>query len=395
MTGAEIRVGAVVSHPVHYMVPFFRRLHATSDLDLTVLYISRAGTAESNLSSPGYGRRVVWGNDLLEGYAHEFVGTWRADPAVRRTMVAPRLTTAIDVRRFDVLVNFGWQYPANAQLMVAARRRRIPVLLYTDTDVHERAARGPRQLRRVLLSRYCTAAAGALYTGTFNRDFYIRHGMLPEQLWFSPWAVDNRRFGRSDRTSARASLGLRDDVVYCLFVGQLVPRKNVRALIDAVGRLQAAAAPVGLLIAGSGPLDQELRLRSARLTDVHWLGFVSQDRLPQLYGAADVFVLPSFADPRATVVNEAMASGLAVIVSAGAGVWGPLDLVRNGQDGLVFDPHSAGQLEGALRRLLDRAFRAQLAQSAQKRAQLFSYDRAAQGWMDACRALVVRRAGSV
>ena len=233
-------------------------------------------------------------------------------------------------------------------------------------------------------------AAGALYTGTFNRDLYIRFGVSPERLWFSPWAVDNSRFGTQSRDAERSRLGLREDIVYFLFVGTLIPRKNVEALLRVISRMQVDGKRVGALLAASGPESDRFAELSADLAiqDVHWLGFVNQSELPRVYAAADVFALASWTDPRATVVNEAMASGLPVIISSGTGIWGPGDLVRHGSEGLVFPVGDDAALQECCTVLLDEAARTRMGRAGRDRVtRHWSYDVAAQGWTDAIHAV--------
>jgi glycosyltransferase involved in cell wall biosynthesis len=266
------------------------------------------------------------------------------------------------------------------------------VLLYGDTDVRD-PGRSPGVPRRLALRWLCRNAAGGLYTGTFNRDFYIRHGIEPERLWFSPWAVDAELFRQGDRAGERARLGLEDGVCYFLFVGTLIPRKRVDVLLAAIARVQRDGRRAGVLVAGSG--ESEARLRRAagdqELRDVHFLGFVNQTRLPDVYAAADVFVLPSAHEPRGAVVNEAMVAGLPVIASTGTVVWGPGDLVEHGREGLVFPVDDAEALAAACETMLDDTARGRMGKAAAARVEGWGYDVAADGWARAVASVAGRR----
>ena len=74
---------------------------------------------------------------------------------------------------------------------------------------------------------------------------------------------------------------------------------------------------------------------------MHFHGFANQSVLPQIYGAADVFVLPSENEPWGLAVNEAMCAGLPIVASAEVGC--VADLVRAGVNGQTF---AAGDVEG-------------------------------------------------
>ncbi len=74
---------------------------------------------------------------------------------------------------------------------------------------------------------------------------------------------------------------------------------------------------------------------------MHFHGFANQSVLPQIYGAADVFVLPSENEPWGLAVNEAMCAGLPIVASAEVGCVS--DLVQAGINGQTF---AAGDVEG-------------------------------------------------
>ena len=380
------RVAVLTSHPIQYNAPLFKRLAEIPDLDLTVLYSSTLGTALSSQQMLNFDHRVVWDIDLLDGYRWKVLrNPIPAHPQRRWSFVSPEVCTELASGRYDVLVSFGWAYPVDWLSFFTARLLRIPFLLYGDTDVRDTGSGRIRAARSFALTWLCRHASGALYTGTFNRDFYIRHGMTPERLWFSPWAIDNGRFAKPDREKARALLGLDETVCYFLFVGTLLPRKCPNLLVSAVAQLQQQGHSVGLILAGSGPMEAELRRQVAyrNMTDVHFLGFMNQSKIPMVYAAGDVFVLPSQRDPRATVVNEAMAAGLPIIVSSGTGVWGPGDLAQHGHDALVFPTGDLAALRDACMYLTDPRARADMARVAAARMEHWGYEAAVAGWRSA------------
>jgi glycosyltransferase involved in cell wall biosynthesis len=103
-----------------------------------------------------------------------------------------------------------------------------------------------------------------------------------------------------------------------------------------------------VLMVGSGELEHQLRAFCAEhaLDNVVFTGFVNQSELPALYGASDVFVLPSEHEPWGLAVNEAMCAGLPVVVSREVGC--VADLVEDGVNG--YTP-AAGDIDGLARAL--------------------------------------------
>jgi glycosyltransferase involved in cell wall biosynthesis len=94
---------------------------------------------------------------------------------------------------------------------------------------------------------------------------------------------------------------------------------------------------------GSGEMAAELADLAGRLglDNVHFHGFANQSALPQIYGAADVFALPSENEPWGLAVNEAMCASLPIVASAEIGC--AADLICAGVNGQTF---AAGDVEG-------------------------------------------------
>jgi glycosyltransferase involved in cell wall biosynthesis len=146
---------------------------------------------------------------------------------------------------------------------------------------------------------------------------------------------------------------------HVLYAGRLSPEKGVLELVEAADGLP-------LVVAGDGPLRD--RVPGA-------LGFVPHDRLLGLYERAAVVACPSHREGYGVVCAEAMAYGRPVVASA---VGGLLDLVVDGETGLLVPAGDVRALRGALERLLDDAeLRRRLGAAARERArQLLSKEQA-------------------
>lgn len=133
-----------------------------------------------------------------------------------------------------------------------------------------------------------------------------------------------------------------------LCVGRLTPEKGQPLLLDAVGQLRDRGLDVRLTMVGDGPAEGALRRQVQRLDladAVEFTGSIGQDRLPEVYRAHDVFVLPSFQEGLPVVLMEAMASGLPVVTTAIAGI---PELVVDGSHGRLVPAGEAGALTDAL-----------------------------------------------
>jgi glycosyltransferase involved in cell wall biosynthesis len=107
-----------------------------------------------------------------------------------------------------------------------------------------------------------------------------------------------------------------------------------------------------LVLVGDGPKRQILQefAKENKLNTVHFLPFLSQARLKTIYRNATFFILPSkYGETWGLVVNEAMASGLPVLVSNQAGC--ASTLVKKGVNGFTFSPNNINELSELLYRM--------------------------------------------
>jgi glycosyltransferase involved in cell wall biosynthesis len=163
--------------------------------------------------------------------------------------------------------------------------------------------------------------------------------------------VDNswwtERAAQADCRAVRAAWDLADVAPVVLFCAKLQPWKGPADLLEGFAR--ANVPNLHLVFAGEGPLKPELKLRAKALgvsERVRFLGFVNQSQLPSVYGAADLFVLPSLYEPFGLVINEAMLCGCPVAISDRVGA--KFDLVREGENGYVFPAEDVGAISAVL-----------------------------------------------
>jgi UDP-glucose:(heptosyl)LPS alpha-1,3-glucosyltransferase len=135
--------------------------------------------------------------------------------------------------------------------------------------------------------------------------------------------VDAFRHDEERRAKMRETLSLKSEDVAVLFAGSGWERKGLRFAIEA---MEQSGPEVRLLVAGRG---DERRFKSRR---AQFLGVV-QD-MPALYGAADIFLLPTIYDPFSNACLEALAAGLPVITTRANGF---SESIENGLHGSVID----------------------------------------------------------
>jgi glycosyltransferase involved in cell wall biosynthesis len=167
-------------------------------------------------------------------------------------------------------------------------------------------------------------------------------------------------FEQTARHSTREELGVGDETVLGLFVGQLEARKAPALAASAAREVHAAGAPFVLAVAGEGPQADEVRSLGGEA--VRCLGFRTD--LARLFNAADLFVQPSEREGMSLALLEAMAYGVAVVAADGPG-----NPEAVGDAGVLFAAGNQAALVQALMNVTrDPARRMALGESARARA---------------------------
>ena len=166
-----------------------------------------------------------------------------------------------------------------------------------------------------------------------------------------PNGVDVEKFKPMEAKNVRQQFGLGNEPCV-LFVGSLIHRKGLPFLVEAAKKIVKEKAETKFLIAGEGPLKNQLKvsLENANLSaNFKFLGNLRDDTLAAVYNCADVFVLPSIQEGQGIVLLEAQASGKPVVAFDLGGV---NEAVLKGETGLLVKRGSSMELADALLRLL-------------------------------------------
>jgi glycosyltransferase involved in cell wall biosynthesis len=378
------RVALVASHVIQYQAPFFRLLAQEPDLDLHVLYCSRAGA--ETYHDAEMGTTLRWDLDLLSGYRHSFLRNFgRGEGAAR--LINPGIVPALLFNHYDAVIFFlGWGTITSLLGMAACRIKGTPFFLFGDSSFPP----PPRLVRDTLMRAMFGMTEGFLVSGLVNAEYYKHYGADPSRFFLVPWAIDNQRFidgsrfADGEREAMRARFGFRDDQLAIVFSAKLIARKDPMTLLRAVERMKHRDR-AAILFLGHGELREELeRFAREHRVNAHFAGFVNQTELPKYYAAGDVFVLPTLDDPRGTVTNEAMACGLPVIVTDKLGAVG--DIVLDGDNGFVFPAGDDVKLAEQLDTLVEQPeLRARMSQRSRELIDTWDYARGVEGVMEALR----------
>jgi phosphatidylinositol alpha-mannosyltransferase len=173
-----------------------------------------------------------------------------------------------------------------------------------------------------------------------------------------------------------------------LFVGRLEPRKGFRYLIRAYARVKAALPQSRLLVVGpytvADRLPFERELRRLGLSDLHFIGYVSDKELARYYQCSQILCAPSTGfESFGMVLLEAMAAGTPIIAS---NIDGYRSVVKHQCEGLLVPPKDVAALADALIYLLQQPeLRREMGQRGQATAARYTWDQVANRVLDCYR----------
>jgi 1,2-diacylglycerol 3-alpha-glucosyltransferase len=347
-----------------------------------------------------------------------------------KTALQRAFWSALDQAKPGVVAVNGWN---NFGSLIAAKycvRRGVPMLVMSESARQDDARTAWKELiKRRIIDLYSAALVG----GQRHVEYLVELGMPAERIftgydvvdndWFARRAIEirnshlRRGYGGQAAFEIQKKYALPEN--YFLASARFIEKKNLPSLIRAYAeyrQLCRASAPLAkpfgvsdaersgnepwdLVLLGDGPLRETLNTQLSTLnlhSHVHLPGFKQYDELPVYYALANAFVHASTTEQWGLVVNEAIASGLPVIVSDRCGC--VPELVRD--NGFAFDPMDEHELASLLLKMatLSDGERRRLADASYGIAANFSPERFGEGLERAARVameLAPRRFGVI
>lgn len=327
-----------------YRVPVFNALAQMPGIDLHVIFLAETDATLWQWKVPKEEIR----------FSYEVLRHWRRRVRGYNVLLNRGVTAVLAAAKPDVVVLGGYSYIAMWQAQQWARRREIPVLLWSESTRHDkRKGARPVEMLKKSFQRGCS---GFIVPGKAAADYLSTFGIPRRVIFTAPNAVDNEYFtaaakaAREGGAELRSQLGLPNS--YFLFVGRLVPEKGIGLLLKAYERLDAPIRKrIGLVLAGDGPARVQTVQEAGRIWPGRFVfpGFLQRQELAVLYALAEALVFPTLTDRWGLVVNEAMACGLPVIASDVAGA--SVDMVLDGWNGRTVRAGDIDDLSAAMRQL--------------------------------------------
>jgi glycosyltransferase involved in cell wall biosynthesis len=322
MRDSGTRLAIIVSHPIQYFVPLYRRLARRSDMTVKVFFTWHCGQAP--VEDRGFRQRVAWDIPMTDGYPFELVPNTSSRPGTHGFfgLRNPDLVERVMAWQPDVVQVTGWAWLSHLQALRVFQRRGVPTLFRGDSHLLDGKPSGLRGLmKRIGLRRVFSSPAGFLVVGSANSDYYKYFGVDAARLYPSVHSIDVGRFAQPaealEREAGewRARLGLVSGQKVLLFAGKFERKKRPVELMQAV--LGIASENIVLVLVGGGELQPEIeRIAAGHPNRFRVLPFQNQSRMPIVYRLGDLAVLFSgHGETWGLAVNEALACGRPVLVS--------------------------------------------------------------------------------
>ncbi|WP_245279949.1 glycosyltransferase family 4 protein [Hyphomicrobium sp. 99] len=298
-----------------------------------------------------------------------------------RTRVTKKLAAELERFRPDAVAIPGYSEAFALAALRICNALGIPTVLMSDSYAGSAGGKfGRETLKRQLMPLY----QSAFVAGSPHAEYLSALGFPAEKITTGFDVVDNRHFAKRDATGDVYTRQKRRNVpqAYFFCCARFIAKKNLPFLVEAFARYRCRQLNDAwdLVLAGDGPLRQGIARRASELSvesSVHILGHRSYADLPDLYASAGACILPSITDEWGLVVNEAMAAGLPVLVSKGAG--SHRDLVQSGVNGYVFDPKNADELAGLMVIIATSTKRTEMGAASRRIIAGWDIDRFAEG----------------
>lgn len=217
--------------------------------------------------------------------------------------------------------------------------------------------RNRRYVRQALRKMCCQAADGLIVYSQEVKDCFARRWIPTEKIF----VCANHQEEKSFRKKLEAARSLIDDCIrnydlagkkIVLYVGRLAEVKNLSRFIEAFSRMREDCPEAVLVFVGDGAERKKLQRQAERLEISERIIFAGHQEGSQLYVwylVCAFLTLPSTEEPYGAVVNEALLAGAQVLCSSFAG---SRVLIREGENGYIFDPYDIDGLANLMKRTI-------------------------------------------
>ncbi len=269
---------------------------------------------------------------------------------LRNIKAYKELKIIMNNEKFDIVHCHSPIGGALAKLTAAKYRKSGTKVIYTAHGFHFYKGAPLKNRLFYFVEKFFSYFTDALITIN-QEDFQIAKSKLKaKKIYYVPGVgVNKKKIEETvfDKSEFRKSLGLSDDDIMLLSVGELNKNKNHRIVIEAMAKIKNKK--LHYFIAGKGQLEPyliELSFKNGIVNNVHFLGFRSD--IYELCKSADIFCFPSLREGLPLSVMEAMSASLPCVCSK---IRGNIDLIKDPE--MLVNPNDAQGFAHIIKKLSD------------------------------------------
>lgn len=325
--------------PVPYRMDFFNELGKLCDL---TVWVETEKRANSNSDWLKRSKAETFSYRVLDKF--EFSRTRFINFGYKKLLKQ---------ENFEIVVVGSYYSPSAMLFIETLRLMRIPYILNSDGGF----IKNDSILKKWIKRHFIKGASAYLSTGAMTDEYLLHYGARKEVIYRYPFTsihqsdILDKIPDALEKQALRQQLGISEDKMI-LSVGSCIRRKGYDILLQACKYIPEN---VGIYLIGGKPTDDQLEnlksyVAENSMHNVHFISFLSKEKLSLYYKAADLFVLPTREDVWGLVINEAMAYGLPVVTTNRciAGV----EMVRENLNGYIVSVGNIDTLAGVMMHIL-------------------------------------------
>lgn len=267
------------------------------------------------------------------------------------TAFCPGVIKYLKKGHYDLIEVGGYSTPTGMLAITYLVKHNIPFILNTDGGKKKNDCKIKYLIKRHFISK----PDYYLSTSKVTDDYLINYGANGSKIFRYPFSslkksdILNELISADDKKKIRQKLGINYNKVI-ISVGRFIPLKGFDVLMQSAVKYND---DVGVYIVGGNPTVEYIKMKEKLgLNNVHFIDFMSKEKLKEYYLAADIFILPTRNDIWGLVINEAMAHGLPVITTDNC-VAG-LELIEDGKNGYIVPVDDAEAIYQSSIKLLEK-----------------------------------------
>ena len=322
----------ITTTPTPYKVEFFEELG--KECELTVLFENKTVSY----------RNDNWMIKRFENFKGIFLGGIH----IKDKLISLQFIKYIN-GEYDFIIIGVYSTITEILAQLYMRKKGIPYILSSDGGIIKKDKLLQKKMKNMLIGK----ATYYLSTGAITSEYLEYYGANKDNIYIYPFSsihdydILKKADSNKKKEELRTELNIKESKII-ISVGQYIYRKGYDLLIKNASKWN----DVGIYIVGGTPSKEYLKLTEIyKAENIHFVDFLTKEKLKKYYRAADIFVLPTREDIWGLVINEAMSNGLPIITTNKC-VAG-MEMIKSDKIGCIIEVDNEEQLVNTVSNFLE------------------------------------------